>query len=211
MRTCLLTFTAIATLFTMSTAVLAQGLVTSTPDLPPDGEYVAPNEYHPYSAMGVVLDDPVHRPLVGTTVRTAIGDDELETFDSILDAVEVGMGLGPVQLSGPVQVITTDRLLSTTGLFDTEIISMNLSGMTPLGMIMVRESPILSSLGQTEITDIGGGLYHIDSFFDVFTELSVDGGQSWIPSDTSIHMYLVPEPAGVLLMLALVLVPRRRA
>ena len=37
-------------------------------------------------------------------------------------------------------------------------------------------------------------MYQIDSFFDIFTELSVDGGATWIPADTSSHVDLVPVP-----------------
>ena len=62
---------------------------------------------------------------------------------------------------------------SITGTFQTEMLGMNLIG---TGGVMIRESPSRPSLGQTKITDIGVGLYHIDSFFDVFTELSLDGG-----------------------------------
>ena len=50
------------------------------------------------------------------------------------------------------------------------------------GGTLIRESPTRQSLGQTQITDLGGGQFRIDSFFDVFTELSVDGGQTWLPS-----------------------------
>ena len=77
----------------------------------------------------------------------------------------------------------------------------------------MQEDPIRPLMGQTDITDLGGELYHIDSFFDVFTELSVDGG-SWIACDSSTHMYLTPEP-GTLSLLALgglaVLRRRRRS
>ena len=65
---------------------------------------------------------------------------------------------------------------------------------------MIREDPTRASLGSTDITDIGGGLYHIDSFFDVFTELSVDGGSSWSACDYSTRMYLVPEPVTLVLL-----------
>ena len=66
---------------------------------------------------------------------------------------------------------------------------------------MIRESPTLASVGQTTITDIGGGMYRIDSFFDVFTELSVDGGNSWIPSDSSTRVTLEsPEPSTFALL-----------
>ena len=74
---------------------------------------------------------------------------------------------------------------------------------------MIRESPTLQSTGQVTIADIGGGLYQIDSFFDVFTELSIDGGATWMPG-TEVrggpayagHVTLVPEPASVSLLAA---------
>jgi hypothetical protein len=52
-------------------------------------------------------------------------------------------------------------------------------------------------------------MFAIDSFFDVFTELSLDGGMSWIPNsapngygpDGSTHVDLyVPEPASFALL-----------
>jgi hypothetical protein len=63
---------------------------------------------------------------------------------------------------------------------------MDLTGLP--GGLMIRESPSLASSGQTTITDLGGGQFKIDSFFDVFTELSLDGGQSWHPSNGSMHV-----------------------
>jgi hypothetical protein len=166
--------------------------------------------------VGIILDDPALYPFVETTQREIIGNDELETFNSLFTGVEIGRGLGPISLTGPVQVITTDRALSTTGVFDTEIVSMSLSGNTPLGVIMIREDPTQASTGITAITDLGGGLYHIDSFFDVFTELSIDGGASWIASDYATRMELraIPLPGAVWLfgsgLLGLLGVSRRK-
>jgi hypothetical protein len=94
------------------------------------------------------------------------------------------------------------------------MLSMNLTGVvsTPLGSmtVMIRESPTRASTGRTSVTEgsteptsaedppTGGGmpLYQIDSFFDVFTELSFDGGQTWIPSDGPAGVNLVPEPSS---------------
>ena len=64
---------------------------------------------------------------------------------------------------------------------------------------MIRESPTLQSTGQTKVTDNGNGTFHVDSFFDVFTELSTDGGQTWIPSQGPSHVNLVPEPSSIVL------------
>ncbi len=44
-------------------------------------------------------------------------------------------------------------------------------------------------------------VYHIDSFFDVFTELRVGGPTgTWIPCDDSTYMFLIPEPCSALLL-----------
>ena len=174
----------------------SQGIDTNTTDLPPDGLYFSQDGLIIYSGLGLVFDDPGLDPDVTTTIRTPIGNDELETFDAVFTAIEIGLGVGPITLVGIVEVITFDRLLSPTGTFNAEIVNMSLSGNTPLGPVLMRESPILPSPGITDITDLGGGLYHIDSFFDVFTELSLDGGMSWFPADDMIHLDLIPVPGA---------------
>jgi hypothetical protein len=80
--------------------------------------------------------------------------------------------------------------------------SMMLTGTFGTMTVQIRESPTLPSIGQTTIQP-SGGEYWIDSFFDVFTELSINGGP-WMPSDGSTHVDLVPEPAsGALLVMGL--------
>lgn len=137
------------------------------------------------------MDDIRHRCFTDVN-RQTMGIDELETFDSIWDAM-MDFGSGPVSASliGPVQTITYGRTLGTTGTFDTEIVSMTLSGDVDGMPIILRESPTHASLGQTIITDLGGELYQFESFFDVFIELSVDGGESWYSANDSGRLTLV--------------------
>lgn len=98
----------------------------------------------------------------------------------------------------PVVIQTTS---TGPGTFDTEMLSMNLQGGTMPPGVMVRESPTRQSLGQTHIAPIGGGMYRIDSFFDVFTELSLDGGQTWMPSEGApTRVQLTPAPGAVALL-----------
>src|SRR5262249_4837746 len=59
----------------------------------------------------------------------------------------------------------------------------SLSGGTLPGGVMVRESPTKASLGRTSVRTTASD-YRIGSFFDVFTELSTDGGVTWSPSIT---------------------------
>jgi hypothetical protein len=188
------------------------GVDAPSADLPPEGVYIAPSGLMVYNSIEIILEGPYLYPDTSDVIRDADGDDELETFDAMFTAMEIDQELGPLSLTGPVQVRTTDRGLSTAGLFDTEIVSMSLSGNVPMGTIMIRQDPQRASYGSTDITDIGGGLYHIDSFFDVFTELSVDGGSNWIDSGNSTHMFLTPEPATLTLfgLGALALLRKRR-
>jgi len=65
--------------------------------------------------------------------------------------------------------------------------------------VTIRESPTLTSTGQTTITPQGDG-FHVSSFFDVFTELSLDGGNTWTPNiGAASHFESTPEPTTLLL------------
>ena len=194
-------FTLLA-LLVPATSVRASGIITGSFLLPPEGNYISPNEYHAYTAAGIAIANPIHSGFTGIS-RVPSGPDEIETFGSIFQGdIYTWPGLvfqGPITMNGTTVVRTFGRANSTpqTGTFQTEMLSMDLSG----GGVLVRESPTLATTGQTTITDIGGGNFHIDSFFDVFTELSMDGGNNWIPSDTSTHMVLnLPEPGRVVLL-----------
>lgn len=86
------------------------------------------------------------------------------------------------------------------GTFQTEMLQLDLTGSLP-GML-IRESPTKQSLGECTIAPDAGGTFRINSFFDVFTELSVDGGQTWTPSSGESAMRMVagqatPEQASL--------------
>lgn len=62
----------------------------------------------------------------------------------------------------------------TTGTYSTEMVGMNLSGSSPVGSVSITESASHASTGSTEITDTADGVI-IESWFDVWTELSING------------------------------------
>ena len=201
----------------LSMASTSQALITSSANLPPDGVYLDAGIHQTYGgpALQFLLSLPQHAPIAAQAAAHPGGSgtvgtpaDEIEDFPSVLTAVgEViqngsSSGQFPVTANGPVQTIVLGKIGNVTGTFDTEMLSMSLSGVTPLGPFMIRESPTKQSLGKVTIADIGGGLYQIDSFFDVFTELSTDGGASWIPSSGAGHVVLVPEPTSMSLLAA---------
>jgi len=197
-------------LATLAIAAPARASVTvNDPNLPvlyPPNQYVTPAgpifaTYHGPGVTIVLSDSPLRD--FGSVTRTPSAGNELESFSSQLDGqISVnGSPNAPFISGGPQQDIVFGKVGNTTGTFNTEILSLNISGSSSIsGPFMIRESPTLASTGQTTITSIGGGLYQIASFFDVFTELSVDGGNSWIPSDTSAHIVLTPEPSTLALV-----------
>jgi hypothetical protein len=92
---------------------------------------------------------------------------------------------------------------NTTGSWDTEMVSMSLSGQIPGGpLIDMRASPSLPSPGEVVVSDLPDGTFQVDSFFDVFIELSVDGGP-FVPADGATRIVMdaiTPEPASMALM-----------
>jgi hypothetical protein len=193
------------------------GANAPSPDLPPiiDG-YLSPQDVHAKfsgPALEVVLSMVEHQPYAPIPPSYfcqpgAMSCDEHHHFESQLHAM-VSINGGPqmpIMMNGPVDTVAHNKgPTDTTGTFDTEMLSMSLTG----GGVMIRESPTRASTGKTSITDIGGGMYHIDSFFDVFTELSIDGGATWIPKSglrgTPVYLGGVPEPSTIALaMLSLI-------
>ena len=101
-------------------------------------------------------------------------------------------GPGSGHLSGTAPTSADDSLL-----FNAEMLSLDLTGGP---FFAIRESPTLQSVGQTQIAADPGGTFRINSFFDVFTELSVDGGQTWTPNDPAVWSFQsVPEPTTLVL------------
>jgi hypothetical protein len=198
------------------------GANAPSPDLPPfipEG-YLSPQDVHArYAgpALEIVLSMVEHQPfapldptLFDCGQPGTMHCDEHHHFQSTLDAM-VSINGGPEQpitMTGPVRTVARNKGPGdTTGTFDVEMVQMNLMG----GPVMIRESPTKQSLGKTSITDIGtpgpgtgDNGYHIDSFFDVFTELSLDGGMTWIPKagnrGTRVNLGGVPEPSSILLL-----------
>ena len=89
------------------------------------------------------------------------------------------------------------------GSWQTEMVSMSLSGSLPDGRVIeIRESPSLPSLGQHTLTTLPESNFQVDSFFDIWPEISIDNGP-FVPAEAPIRVNLtgVPEPTSSGLML----------
>jgi len=97
---------------------------------------------------------------------------------------------GPTHFQAPVtgqMKVTFNNLTGSTRTFDTEMLQLEISGGNLPAGVQLRESPTLMSIGQTKITTVTGG-FRIDSFFDLFVELSTNSGGSWTPDPTARHI-----------------------
>ena len=104
-----------------------------------------------------------------------------ESFNSTLNlqgySTDGGNTFQSAYITAPVQITVANASSSTdNSLYDTEMTSM--SATLPSGA-MIRTSPTEPSRGVTEIDAQSDGTFRISSFFDIFTELSLDGGNTW--------------------------------
>lgn len=79
-------------------------------------------------------------------------------------------------------------------LFDTELVTLDLRGSGMPAGVMVRESPSRPSMGRTTLTSLSRDRYRVESFFDVWLEISLDSGRSWHPARAPVRMSLERAP-----------------
>jgi hypothetical protein len=109
-----------------------------------------------------------------------------------------GQTFAPGSAPAFAEVMVSSRMdYLGTRYFDTEMLMLNIGGgpgLSILPQLMLRESPTRASLGRTSVRqDPLTRDYMISSFFDIFTELSLDGGRTWEPATTGLMtVFLMP-------------------
>jgi hypothetical protein len=142
---------------------------------------------------------------------TVSGNIEFDSFFDVAFEAKVGFGLGlPFQISGSgTAQVTGIALGGQSGFppvaeFDTELVSLDLIGPSS---ILFRESPTLKSNGVTTTVGACYGVcpavilpIRVSSFFDVFTEVSIDGGNSWTghADGAAFRVVQIPEPVSII-------------
>ncbi|MBI1840768.1 MAG: lamin tail domain-containing protein [Verrucomicrobia bacterium] len=105
------------------------------------------------------------------------------TLKALLDiSINGGVSFSEISTPGSISVrLTGVKDDGASRFFDTEVISLDITGGTfPVGL-RIRESPTLASRGRATSRAMPGGGAMISAFFDVITEISADGGVSWTP------------------------------
>lgn len=170
--------------------------------------YVGNLSFHQDSFFDVFFDVSLQMggpPLAPPAPGPPPSRPQMDGVVVLTESLPGGAGPGP-SISYPAtmsffDVFTEISLDGSTSFYDTEMLSLSLEGVYPsIGAFKIRESPTLPSLGKYSVETLPSGQYHIDSFFDVFTELSLDGGESWIPSQGPSHLTIVPEPSAIVLL-----------
>jgi hypothetical protein len=132
-------------------------------------------------------------------------------FDSSFDIAyeaQISFGLGPVhgakgtgtaRMHG-LEVYSPASIDGQFIVLETELIELNLTGLSSDPAFLFRESPTLRSGGITMLENacpVCAGpftIYRVSSYLDVFAEASADGGATWAPGDKSFRVVQQAEP-----------------
>jgi hypothetical protein len=172
---------------------------------PPGGRYVNPFRRHQDYPGGFSVRNARHRLFLNSLPPPPLGTSATHSFGSTVDMeISIDSGRTFSAVSAPADVVVQDTHTQDVGpnqYFATEIQRLDIAGGNLPASVRLRESPTRSSGGQTIICPNRGGAggYQISSFFEVWTELSVDGGQTWVAASSPVRVELTRECDDILL------------
>ncbi len=180
----------------------------------PNGQYISPTAWHQAYASGIVIKDIRHKLFTGWAEPPPFGYTNTHTFDSQLDfqlSTDGGLHFTPARAPATMIVsIKNVRGFQGRSTYETEVTQLDIAGGDLPGGVLIRESPISASKGGTSMLAGGGGGgagggAAISSFFDIFTEVSTDGGMSYYPSvagtaTVTLQPTMTPAPLAIRLV-----------
>lgn len=209
------------------------GIITTTRELPPFGTYAGGSHAFFEFIIGgapfpIIVSDARHtippqpiNPVCPPPPLPCFNDPTLPGFmrdatffsDAGFTVFLPGQTIPKVFLG--VSATTRTTLLSNAGgvmEYSNELLNLAFQGdLAGMDFILREDQDAnMKSLGRTSIEDIGGGRFRIESFFDVFMELSLDQGLTWndciVPAGQAAcgRVALIAEP-GTLALTAAVL------
>src|ERR1700676_2340643 len=199
------TFGGAAFLTCFAACAASASITQPDPTLPPEnGGYVTAGAiYTCFATHMVCIDNATHFGFTGAST-SEVGSDQHLLFNSQFTGEVFNpsgtIDLGPIHLFGPVGVTIFGRSSPTqTGTFSTQMTGLDLTGTFGGSSVEIKVDPTHPTTGMTTVTP-SGGQFMISSFFDVFTDLSIDN-DSFEPSMGAAHVTLqqTPEPGTALL------------
>jgi hypothetical protein len=198
--------------FALGGGTARAAVITTSPTLPPLGApFVSAGGVGCFPAAGVcVQPGSLTFTSVVSTTFIATGQEIVAnaSYEGTLTTLS-NTPIGPITLGGTVEQLVLGRTFSTqTGTWSTELLAMSLTGPV-LGNTLTLVLGSTPSTGMASIDAIGEGLFRIDSFFDIFVELSLDSVPPLNATRGPIRAELapagVPEPSVVTLLAAALL------
>lgn len=192
-------------------------VITSSPTLPVLGVPFASSVGAGCFSVAALCIEDGSLTMTAPVTSSFFAGNQLITTDASFHGVLTNLlhaTVGSISLTGTVGETVVGRSFATeTGTWTTDLTALHLSGpltlppTNPLNghtlTLDLATSP--ASTGETSITPIFGGEnqqgeFRIDSFFDVFVDLSLDTAPPLHASRGPIHFGIVPEPASLLVL-----------
>ncbi|CAG0991490.1 hypothetical protein PHYC_02323 [Phycisphaerales bacterium] len=96
-----------------------------------------------------------------------------------------------VQISWAGTCRTYDAGPPERAVFDTEMYQMDIVGGQLPNNVRFREAPARPSTGETRVLDLGGGVWQVMSFFDIWVEISDDSGATWTQTASPVRFTII--------------------
>lgn len=186
-------------LFSTFLCVASVALLQSNTSASP---FVASSDFTPNPVGVYISTNPVSYPV--PSLQTPIVISQLQLSGASTDSpftisYELKFGDGGEDSGQAVGIVDPNRGGQN---YDAEWMNFHVHGLPPGEPWIdfeLRESPTITSPGHVTVDPLPGGLFRIDSFFDIFTEISIDGGQTWVPGSGPMHLTSIPEPSSLIL------------
>jgi hypothetical protein len=136
----------------------------------------------------------------------SLNDQGQLAFDSEFDITYramVSFGDGPthpVEGFGTAHAVGVADAHTNPQVFESELLALDLYGLSPIPEVYLRESPTIASKGVITRTDLCPlclapiTYWHIASSFEVYAEFSRDGGHTWATGDRPFRIEQAPTP-----------------
>ena len=187
-------------------------IIQSNSNLPPEnGAYTAPTICVTLGPGACI----VGASLFDFSGTTTIFDQSGQSIDSSITMTAKiysnnngmpGMFLGNLMLSGPIGILYAGRMTNMDlGTFPSSLTELDLTGMFNGHSLEVILNPNVTSMGPTTVEPAAvslspDGEFQITSFFDVFSEISIDHG-AFVPGPPrTFTLNTVPEPGSISLL-----------